>query len=292
MGPRLLCLNWIWSKQWSHPALGQLESGMMDPSPISNSTSFHDPRRFLVLRVVLMRLQVGRDDDFLMTMALSIGSLWKKSALWEFGVNVFHGVMVYEDSLSMFHLSLGNNASPTLLDSLSKFGRHQIWLQMFELRCSPCFASWNCQQMINVVRRKPLGFARFAIFCYRHERCHPLSSVPIDMNSDMRWKSLIFFSIFGLVILISCNMKKWLHPWLIRIVSLWRFLIPRTKSVAMFWLKWALVSSTRMLCFFFRLKLFVAERKQVGNFIAFGEGLAGFWHLSNSSEILYHLTQS
>lgn len=33
MGPRLLCLNWIWSKRWSHPALGQLESGMMDPKP-------------------------------------------------------------------------------------------------------------------------------------------------------------------------------------------------------------------------------------------------------------------
>ena len=108
----------------------------------------------------------------------------------------------------MFHLSLGNNASPTLLDSLSKFGRHQIWLQMFELRCFPCFANWNCQQMINVVRRKPLGFARFAIFCYRPERCHPLSSVPIDMNSDMRWTSFILFSIFSLVILISCNMKK------------------------------------------------------------------------------------
>lgn len=73
------------------------------------------------------------------------------------------------------------HASPTLLDSLSKFGRHQIWLQMFELRCFPCFANWNCQQMINVVRRKPLGFAIFTIFCYRHERRHPLSSVPIDI---------------------------------------------------------------------------------------------------------------
>lgn len=62
---------------------------------------------------------------------------------------------------------------------------------------------------------------------------------------------MIFFSIFGLVILISCNMIKWLHPWLISIVLLWRFLIPRTKSIAMFWLKWALVSGTRMLCFFF-----------------------------------------
>lgn len=185
--------------------------------------------------------------------------------------------MVYEDSLSMFHLSLGNNASPTLLDSLSKFGRHQIWLQMFELRCFPCFANWNCQQMINVVRRKPLGFAKIRYFLLQ---AWTVSSIVKCANRhEFRydiWKSLIFFSIFSLVILISCNMKKWLHPWLIRIVLLWRFLIPWTKAVAMFWLKWALVSSTRMLCFFFRLKLFVAERKQVGNFIAFGEGYQDF----------------